>query len=113
MYRIRIIISDKLTSYRVPGAYPGGMHRMYVHPPSPPVHPPPPQPERLVMRGGGGGRSAKNVHPPGKILGTPLPGTITESHRCWPAVIPFILSSYYNFPYHYCTWVIFLDLLKL
>ena len=22
---------------------------------------------------GGGGRSAKNVHPPGKILGTPLP----------------------------------------
>jgi hypothetical protein len=24
--------------------------------------------------GGGGGRSAKNVHPPGKILGTPLPG---------------------------------------
>jgi hypothetical protein len=41
-----------------PGAYPGGMHRMHVHPPSPPlcipppghVHPPPPQPERLVMR---------------------------------------------------------------
>jgi hypothetical protein len=44
--------------------YPGGMHRMHVHPPSPPpVHPlppcaspprpcasPPPQPERLVMR---------------------------------------------------------------
>jgi hypothetical protein len=26
-----------------PGAYPGGMHRMHVHPP-------PPQPERLVMR---------------------------------------------------------------
>ncbi len=32
------------------------MHRMHVHPPSPPVHPPPghvhppPQPERLVMR---------------------------------------------------------------
>ncbi len=23
------------------GAYPGGMHRMHVHPPSPPVHPPP------------------------------------------------------------------------
>ncbi len=39
-------------------AYPGGMHRMHVHPPSPPVHPPPghvhpppsPPPERLVMR---------------------------------------------------------------
>ncbi len=39
------------------GAYPGWMHRMHVHPPSPPcaspppghVHPPP-QPEMLVMR---------------------------------------------------------------
>jgi hypothetical protein len=38
------------------GAYPGGMHRMHVHPPSPPCAspppamciPPPPQPERLV-----------------------------------------------------------------
>jgi hypothetical protein len=36
---------------------PRGMHRMHLHPPSPPVHPlppghvhPPPQPERLVMR---------------------------------------------------------------
>jgi hypothetical protein len=54
------------------------MHRMHVHPPLPPVHPPlpvhlpPPQPERLVIGGGGGGRSAKNVHPPGKILGKPL-----------------------------------------
>jgi hypothetical protein len=40
------------------GTYPGGMHRMHVHPPSPPcappphVHPPPPQPERLVKRKG-------------------------------------------------------------
>ena len=40
-----------------PGAYPGGMHRMHVHPPSPPLcipprpcASPPPQPERLVMR---------------------------------------------------------------
>jgi hypothetical protein len=39
------------------GAYPGGMHRMHVHPPPPPcasppghVHPPPPQPEWLFMR---------------------------------------------------------------
>jgi hypothetical protein len=38
------------------GAYPGGMHRMHVHPPSPPCASPPrpcaspPQPERLVMR---------------------------------------------------------------
>ncbi len=29
------------TQYIQAGAYPGGMHRMHVHPPSPPVHPPP------------------------------------------------------------------------
>jgi hypothetical protein len=34
---------------------------------------------RIQIRGGGGGRSAKNVHPPGKILGTPLvEGNIME-----------------------------------
>jgi hypothetical protein len=32
------------------GAYPGGMHRMHVHPPPAMCIPPPPQPERLVMR---------------------------------------------------------------
>jgi hypothetical protein len=34
------------------GAYPGGMHRMHVHPPPPPPPraSPLPQPERLVMR---------------------------------------------------------------
>ncbi len=44
-------------------AYPGGMHRMHVHPPSPPVHPPPghvhpppPQPERW-----GSGQQEKNA----------------------------------------------------
>ncbi len=31
-------------------AYPGGMHRMHVHPPPGPCASPPPQPERLVMR---------------------------------------------------------------
>jgi hypothetical protein len=46
------------------GAYPGGMHRMHVHPPLPPCASPPSQPERLVVMRGGGGRSAKNVHPP-------------------------------------------------
>jgi hypothetical protein len=33
---------------------------------------PDPDPDR-GGGGGGGGGSAKNVHPPGKILGTPLP----------------------------------------
>ncbi len=74
------------------------------------VHPPPPQPERLVMRKDEavgnmkkiikifkksikffsvqknrqitGGRSAQKVHPPGKILGTPLiQGTIVLFQR--------------------------------
>ena len=49
--RIRI-----LTFYPSPVAYPGGMHRMHVHPPSPPcasppLASPPPQPERLVTSG--------------------------------------------------------------
>jgi hypothetical protein len=32
-----IVLTTQLSSV----AYPGGMHRMHVHPPSPPVHPPP------------------------------------------------------------------------
>ncbi len=85
-----------------PGAYPGGMHRMHMHPPLPPCASPPPQPERLVMRkdkavgnkkktikiflksikffqfsfnfifSRGGGGQPKMCIPPGKILGTPL-----------------------------------------
>jgi hypothetical protein len=35
--------------YLESGAYPGGMHRMHVHPPPRPCASPP-QPERLVMR---------------------------------------------------------------
>jgi hypothetical protein len=38
LVRIRILRSIILTQA---GAYPGGMHRMHVYPPSPPVHPPP------------------------------------------------------------------------
>ncbi len=33
----------------MPGAYPGGMHRMHVHPPSPPVHPPPPNKKKMQV----------------------------------------------------------------
>ncbi len=56
---IKFCVFQKAINIRVQytGAYPGGMHRMHVHPPSPPCASPPPpamcilpQPERLVMR---------------------------------------------------------------
>ncbi len=65
-----------------PGAYPGGMHRMHVHPPLPPMCIPPspmcipppcasPLPSLKGYEGGGVGQP-KMCIPPGKILGTPL-----------------------------------------
>jgi hypothetical protein len=35
---------------------------------------------QIQVRWGGGGRLAKNVHPPGKILGTPLPSALNKEH---------------------------------
>ncbi len=34
-------LDQSLPRRRQTGAYPGGMHRMHVHPPTLPVHPPP------------------------------------------------------------------------
>ncbi len=47
---VRIVTKSWKIGPLLTGAYPGGMHRMHVHPPSPPLCIPPPQPERLVMR---------------------------------------------------------------
>jgi hypothetical protein len=55
LFKIVCVFTELRKDYVQSGAYPGGMHRMHVHPPPLPVHPPrpcasPPQPERLVMR---------------------------------------------------------------
>jgi hypothetical protein len=70
--------------YWAAGAYPGGMHRMHVHPPFPPcasplpVHSPPPQPERLVMRGGGVGQPKMCIPPRQNPTYAPV-GQLTSS----------------------------------
>ncbi len=45
------------------GAYPGGMHRMHVHPPYPPVHSPPSLAWKTGYEGGGGLVSQKCASP--------------------------------------------------
>ena len=45
---------------------------LHMHPPPPPTPVQPPTTHGGGGGGVGGGRSPKNVHPTGKILGTPL-----------------------------------------